>query len=165
MAHGQPAHEQHHFGHHSVRLEQGRHVAHLNNDVDVTVAEDEPPKGAVEDDIASIEAKPESSIKRYFDKWTGGIDQSLPFPTLQDCAVSWVGAFIGILVVSVTDHFLWRDHGFRVLVASFGASAVLLYVVPESKLSQPRNLVGEDCIGSQPSSFSLLQSPIYAAQA
>jgi CBS-domain-containing membrane protein len=46
-------------------------------------------------------------------------------------------------VVSVTDHFLWQDHGFRMLVASFGASAVLLYGVPESKLAQPRNLVGE----------------------
>lgn len=48
-----------------------------------------------------------------------------------------------ILVVSVTDHFLWRDHNFKLLVASFGASAVLLYGVPESKLSQPRNLIGE----------------------
>jgi CBS-domain-containing membrane protein len=47
-----------------------------------------------------------------------------------------------ILVVSVTDHFLWQDHGFRMLVASFGASAVLLYGVPESKLAQPRNLIG-----------------------
>lgn len=48
-----------------------------------------------------------------------------------------------ILVVSVTDYFLWRDHNFRLLVASFGASAVLLYGVPESKLSQPRNLIGK----------------------
>jgi hypothetical protein len=47
-----------------------------------------------------------------------------------------------ILVVSVTDHFLWQDYGFRMLVASFGASAVLLYGVPESKLAQPRNLIG-----------------------
>jgi CBS-domain-containing membrane protein len=38
---------------------------------------------------------------------------------------------------------MWQDHGFRLLVASFGASAVLLYGVPESKLSQPRNLIGE----------------------
>lgn len=45
-------------------------------------------------------------------------------------------------MVSVTDHFLWQDHGFRMLVASFGASAVLLYGVPESKLAQPRNLIG-----------------------
>jgi CBS-domain-containing membrane protein len=47
-----------------------------------------------------------------------------------------------ILVVSVTDHFLWQEHGFHLLVASFGASAVLLYGVPESKLAQPRNLIG-----------------------
>lgn len=47
-----------------------------------------------------------------------------------------------ILVVSVTDLYLWKDHGFRLLVGSLGASAVLVYGVPESKLSQPRNLVG-----------------------
>eukprot|EP00879_Flechtneria_rotunda_P024488 GHRR01025962.1.p1 GENE.GHRR01025962.1~~GHRR01025962.1.p1 ORF type:complete len:125 (+),score=2.86 GHRR01025962.1:227-601(+) len=87
MAHGQPAHEQHHFGHHSVRLEQGRHVAHLNNDVDVTVAEDEPPKGAVEDDIASIEAKPESSIKRC-----------VPVPELKGLAAAFVQANISAIV-------------------------------------------------------------------
>jgi CBS-domain-containing membrane protein len=46
-------------------------------------------------------------------------------------------------VVSVTDHYLWRDHGFSLLVGSLGASAVLLYGVPESKLSQPRNLMRE----------------------
>lgn len=43
----------------------------------------------------------------------------------------------------MTDHFLWRDHGFSLLIGSLGASAVLLYGVPESKLSQPRNLLGE----------------------
>jgi CBS-domain-containing membrane protein len=37
---------------------------------------------------------------------------------------------------------MWQDYNFRLLVASFGASAVLLYGVPESKLSQPRNLIG-----------------------
>lgn len=42
----------------------------------------------------------------------------------------------------MTDHFLWRDHNFSLLIGSFGASAVLLYGVPESKLSQPRNLIG-----------------------
>lgn len=31
------------------------------------------------------------------------------------------------------------------LVASFGASAVLLFGVPEGKMSQPRNLFGERC--------------------
>jgi CBS-domain-containing membrane protein len=54
-------------------------------------------------------------------------------------------ACCSILVVSITDHFLWQDYGFRMLVASFGASAVLLYSVPESKLAQPRNLIGAQC--------------------
>jgi CBS-domain-containing membrane protein len=31
----------------------------------------------------------------------------------------------------------------KILIPSFGASAVLLFAVPESKLSQPRNFVGE----------------------
>ena len=31
----------------------------------------------------------------------------------------------------------------KILIPSFGASAVLLFAVPESKLSQPRNFVGD----------------------
>lgn len=131
-------------------IPEGRHSVRLpsDNDVEITVGEDEPEKGAVEIDIASIEAKKESKLRKYFDKWSGGIDKSLPFPTLQDISVSWLGAFLGILVVSVTDHFLWQDYGFRLLVASFGASAVLLYGVPESKLSQPRNLIGGQVVSA-----------------
>lgn len=76
---------------------EGRRSVRLpsDNDVEITVCEDEPVKGAVEQDIASIEAKKVSSIKRYFRKWTGGIDTSLPFPSLQDVSVSWLGAFLG----------------------------------------------------------------------
>lgn len=51
--------------------------------------------------------------------------------------------------MSVTDHFMWQDYNFTLLVASFGASAVLLYGVPESKLSQPRNLIGASCVDRQ----------------
>lgn len=59
------------------------------------------------------------------------------------CVLLLLVVVCSILVVSVTDLFMWRDQGFRLLVASFGASAVLLYGVPESKLSQPRNLIGK----------------------
>ncbi|KAF8071025.1 hypothetical protein HT031_001107 [Scenedesmus sp. PABB004] len=132
-------------------LEEGCHVVHLPppvDDVEVTVATDEPTKGAVEADLARIESRPEGPLRRYLDKMRGGIDTPAPFPTLQDAAVSWLGAFLGILLLSVTDFFLWRDHGFHVLVASFGASAVLLFGVPESKLSQPRNLVGGQIVSA-----------------
>lgn len=36
----------------------------------------------------------------------------------------------------------------RGIMFSFGASAVLLYAVPESPLSQPRNIVGGNILGS-----------------
>jgi hypothetical protein len=52
-------------------------------------------QGAVETDITKIEHKPESKLRRYFDKWRGDIDTKLPFPTFQDAAVTWLGAFIG----------------------------------------------------------------------
>jgi CBS-domain-containing membrane protein len=117
--------------------------------VTITVGEDEPAKHAVETEISRIEGvdagKP---IREYFDKWRGGIDTRVPIPSLRGLSVSWLGAFIGILVVSVTDHFMWQDYNFTLLVASFGASAVLLYGVPESKLSQPRNLIGGQVVSA-----------------
>ncbi|KAF6265798.1 HPP family-domain-containing protein [Scenedesmus sp. NREL 46B-D3] len=136
------------WSHHTHPVIIGRHSVRLSDDVTVTVAEDEPVKGAVESDIAQIEHKPESKLRRYFNKWRGDIDTATPFPSFQDAAVSWLGAFLGILLVSVTDLFLWRNHEFRMLVASFGASAVLLYGVPESKLAQPRNVIGGQVVSA-----------------
>lgn len=127
---------------------EDQHVVQLG-DVQITVGEDEPAKHAVETEISEIEVVHKGRpIREYFDKWRGNIDTRVPIPSLRGLSVSWLGAFIGILVVSVTDHFMWQDHGFRLLVASFGASAVLLYGVPESKLSQPRNLIGGQVISA-----------------
>jgi CBS-domain-containing membrane protein len=64
-----------------------------------------------------------------------------------DLACTFVGAFCGILAVSAVALGLQTAQGDvrggSWLVASFGASAVLVYGVPESKLAQPRNLIGE----------------------
>lgn len=137
-----------HHSHPGDTLEDA-HTVVLEGDVEITVGEDEPAKHAVEAEISKIEEQDAGRpIKEYLDKWRGGIDTRVPVPSVRGMAVSWLGAFIGILVVSVTDHFLWRDHGFRLLVASFGASAVLLYGVPESKLSQPRNLIGGQVVSA-----------------
>ncbi len=56
---------------------------------------------------------------------------------------SAVGAFIGIYLIYYIGHL----HGLRLetslfLVGSFGASAILIYGVPNSPYAQPRNLVG-----------------------
>lgn len=81
----------------AIEVTEGRRSVRLpsDNDVEITVDEDEPVKGAVEEDIASIEAKKESRIRRYFDKWKGGIDTALPFPSARDAFIGWLGAFLG----------------------------------------------------------------------
>jgi len=55
----------------------------------------------------------------------------------QEKLVSGLGGFLGILfVTSVTRHFLGADDA-TVVIASMGASAVLLFAVPHGPLSQP----------------------------
>ncbi|MCL6555915.1 MAG: HPP family protein [Burkholderiales bacterium] len=54
-------------------------------------------------------------------------------------AAGGVAAIFGILVVS---HAFVGDAGARLIVASMGASAVLLFAVPHGPLSQPWALIG-----------------------
>ena len=56
--------------------------------------------------------------------------------------ISFIGAFLGILWVAGCAHALDNQLHENLLVASLGASAVLLYGVMESKLAQPRNVIG-----------------------
>jgi len=104
-------------------------------------------------------------LSAYFRKWRGGLDHPPPVPHLADLAWSFLGAFAAILAVSGLDAALWglppanplydarapaalpadpSAHplgALPVLVASFGATAVLVFGAPESKLSQPRGCV------------------------
>ncbi len=62
---------------------------------------------------------------------------------------SWIGAFLGILLVSIIGRCLvlaGTDSLF--LIGSFGASAVLVYGAPMAEFSQPRNLVGGHVISA-----------------
>lgn len=111
-------------------------------------------------------------LHAYFRKWKGGVDdvshsrtlcnmprttvrqrisgvvtedfviQALPIPPVYDLCLSYIGAFLGILWVAGCAHALDDRLSERLLVASLGATAVLLYGVSESKLSQPRNVIG-----------------------
>ncbi len=56
--------------------------------------------------------------------------------------VSSLGGFIGILIVYLTSHYFLTGSGAYLMVASMGASAVLLFAVPHGALSQPWPLVG-----------------------
>lgn len=110
-------------------------------------------------------------VKAYFKKWIGGVDevgaiatlifchncltylmttafmswhalQALPVPPILDMLICYLGAFLGILYVSGCAKLLDQQLHQHILVASLGATAVLLYGVMESKLAQPRNVIG-----------------------
>jgi CBS domain-containing membrane protein len=55
---------------------------------------------------------------------------------------SWLGAFLGIGLVSILSGFLLDGTGLTLTIGSFGASAVLIYGAVDSPLAQPRNLIG-----------------------
>ncbi|WP_419176873.1 HPP family protein [Desulfosediminicola sp.] len=55
---------------------------------------------------------------------------------------SWLGAFIGIGLVSAVTRFVLDGTGLTLVIGSFGASAVLIYCAIESPLAQPRNVMG-----------------------
>jgi CBS-domain-containing membrane protein len=55
---------------------------------------------------------------------------------------SWLGAFIGITTVAYLNYVVLDGTGVILMIASFGASAVLLYGAIKSPLAQPRNVIG-----------------------
>lgn len=61
-----------------------------------------------------------------------------PRPTLRHAAVSWCGAALAIGVVAL----LGELTGVKWLMAPFGASAVIVFGLPDSPLAQPRAVIG-----------------------
>ncbi|KAB7887551.1 HPP family protein [Poseidonibacter ostreae] len=55
---------------------------------------------------------------------------------------SWIASFLGILAISYFHQDILNDKDLTLVIASFGASAVLIYGAVNSPLAQPRNLVG-----------------------
>ncbi|WP_406678075.1 HPP family protein [Moorella sp. ACPs] len=81
----------------------------------------------------------------YWEKIKGGRRTiSLPVPPAVDLFVSWLGAFLGIGAVAG----LSLVYHMPLLVLSFGASAVLIYGVPDVPLAQPRNVIGGHVIAA-----------------
>ncbi|MDQ7092420.1 HPP family protein [Desulfosporosinus sp. PR] len=74
---------------------------------------------------------------RYISKMKG-YKRTTPLesPPPLDIIVTWLGAFAGIIAIVLLCHKFDLP-----IVASFGASAVLIYGVPDAPLSQPRNVI------------------------
>ncbi len=65
-----------------------------------------------------------------------------------DKLVSLIGSFIAIAAIIFTSRDLFALQSLPMIVASMGASAVLLFAVPQGKLSQPRALIGGHSIAA-----------------
>lgn len=62
--------------------------------------------------------------------------------------ISALGGFLGILGVIWISHYFVATEGAALIVASMGASAVLLFAIPHGPLSQPWPLVGGNVISA-----------------
>lgn len=62
--------------------------------------------------------------------------------------ISALGGFLGILGVIWISHYFVSTEGAALIVASMGASAVLLFAIPHGPLSQPWPLVGGNVISA-----------------
>ncbi len=79
-------------------------------------------------------------LKKYLNKMKGST-KSPPAVSVSEILWSWIGAFLGIAAVALISYKLLEGTGFTMIIASFGASAVLIYGAIKSPLAQPRNLV------------------------
>lgn len=63
---------------------------------------------------------------------------------------AWIGSFSAILIIASVHEYLHllSEGTFNLMVASFGASAVLAYGATESPLAQPRNIIGGHMISA-----------------
>jgi len=87
------------------------------------------------------------SFIQYWNKLRGR--GNAPIPSMQEIVWSAIGAFVGIYTIEMVSYFQplpFTDKLF--LIGSFGASAVLLYGVPQSPYAQPRNLLLGHCLSA-----------------
>ena len=78
--------------------------------------------------------------------------------------ISVAGGFAGILLVLLVSSQVLDFHGATLVVASMGASAVLLFATPHSALSQPWSLLGGHLISALIgiTCAKFLSNPLYA---
>lgn len=67
-----------------------------------------------------------------------------PWFPFREILLSYLGSFLGIAALA----YLTADSGYPLIVAPFGATAVLLFAVPDSPLAQPRNVIGGSFISA-----------------
>jgi len=79
--------------------------------------------------------------------------------------ISIIGAFIGTLIASFFSNTILKAEDMPLILASTGASAILLFSLPFSPVSQPWNLVGGHLVSAAVgvSCYYLVSNELFAA--
>jgi CBS-domain-containing membrane protein len=66
-----------------------------------------------------------------------------PPPRVERSEIFWsgIGAVVGMGLLAAADGIFFRGTDLTMMIGSFGASVVMLFGIPRSPLTQPRNLV------------------------
>ncbi len=86
----------------------------------------------------------QGGIMRWRMMLEGKADALQPRFSLRHMLWSWLGAFIGIATLA----YLTAETPYPFIAAPFGATAVLVFGVPDSPLAQPRNVIGGNLIAA-----------------
>lgn len=73
--------------------------------------------------------------------------RNLPRPEVYESLLAAVGCFLSIIIIGLLSNLLGKDGGLF-LIGSFGASALLVFGLPDSPYSQPRNMIGGQIIAA-----------------
>ncbi len=105
-------------------------------------------------------------IGDYFRKMAGA-GASPPRVGWREIGWSWLGSFLGIGLVAGLNYGWLEGRDLLLLIAPFGASAVLVYGALKSPLAQPRNLVGGHLLAALigVTAFKLLGGHLWLAAA
>lgn len=85
----------------------------------------------------------------------------------RDLVVSLVAAFLGTFIASLISLMVLEAQGMAIILASTGASAILIFFLPFSPVSQPWNLVGGHLVSAVVgvSCYIFIPSSVLAASA
>lgn len=82
------------------------------------------------------------TLREYFKKMRGTTRGRPPRVSTREIVWSWLASFLGIAAVASLEIFFLAGHDLKLVIGSFGASAVLVFGAILSPLAQPRNLIG-----------------------
>ena len=104
-----------------------------------------------------------ANVHGYWRKCLGGNLQIPPCMAVQECLYTWLGAFVGLLMLSIINELSIdiSDNDLFLLTGPFGALMTLQYVLPSAPASQPRNaILGQAVVGCVSLCFTYIPESI-----